>query len=199
MEPLTCIEAPAAPLLRENIDTDALFPAAWAWDFETDYAAALFANWRYLDGRSIEDPDFVLNRNGYRGARILIAGGNFGCGSSREHAVWALAAFGIRVVIAVSFAEIFRGNAIANGVLPVSLPRASVEALARAARAHPGAPFRVDLVRGSIRDCEGNGVAFAIEAAARERLLAGVDDIDIACARIAAIERFEAARPPGRH
>ncbi|GAB4171070.1 MAG: 3-isopropylmalate dehydratase small subunit [Rhodocyclaceae bacterium] len=192
MEAFTVLEGPAAPLPRDDIDTDAIFPAAWVMDFDTDYAAALFANWRYLDGRSLENPDFVLNREGHRAARVLIAGANFGCGSSREHAVWALAAYGIRALIAVSFADIFRGNAVRNGVLPIALPRAEVVRLAAIAAACPQAAFRIDLGRQRVRDPGGGETAFEIEAAARERLSSGLDDIDATLRHRAAIERYEA-------
>ncbi|OIP10300.1 MAG: 3-isopropylmalate dehydratase small subunit [Betaproteobacteria bacterium CG2_30_68_42] len=192
MEAFTVLEAPAAPLLRDDIDTDALFPAAWVMDFDTDYGAALFANWRYLDARSVENPEFVLNREGFRAARILVAGANFGCGSSRSHAVWALAAFGIRAVIAPSFADIFRGNAIREGILPLVLPRPEVERLAAIAAAHPGATFRIDLQSCRVRDPLGGELAFEIDAPAREHLLSGLDEIDSTLRHRAAIERYEA-------
>ena len=123
MEPLLRLSSVVAPLLRDNIDTDAIIPAAYMRSLSTDPGSGLFARWRYRADGSPE-PDFVLNDPRFAAARILIAGANFGCGSSRENAVWALDRFGIRCVVALGFSDIFRENAFKNGLLPIALRRA---------------------------------------------------------------------------
>ncbi len=185
MEPFRRLEAIAAPLPVDNIDTDTIFPGRFAQKMEVDYAAAFFADWR-------SDPGFVLNRAEYRNARILVAGANFGCGSSREHAVWALAAYGIRAVIARSFGDIFRDNCVNNGVLAVALGAEAVAALAAAAERAGGRPFVVDLETQTIVPPGGMPVSFEIDAEDRRALLEGRDAIARTLEHADEIDRFQA-------
>ncbi|NVO15037.1 MAG: 3-isopropylmalate dehydratase small subunit [Rhodoplanes sp.] len=192
MEPLLRVEGIAAPLLRPNIDTDIIIPSREITSPErTGFADKLFAPWRYLDGARRENPDFVLNRDPFRRAKILIAGENFGCGSSREMAVWALHQFGIRCVIAPSFGAIFRNNCLRNALLPVELPEADVLALASAAEAAP-LHLVVDLQACEIRGFDERPLPFAIDADEREGLLSGLDAIDLTLRHRGAIEAFQA-------
>lgn len=195
MERFTCITAIAAPLLRINIDTDAIIPSREMKTVgKTGLAAGLFANWRYLaPGSRDEDPGFVLNREPYRQARILLAGANFGCGSSREHAVWALHEWGIRAIIAPSFGAIFAGNCVRNGILPVALDSALVADLARQVEADPArCLLTVDLVDCEVIAPDGARHAFVIAAADREMLLEGLDGIALTMKRDAGILAFQA-------
>ena len=201
MEPLREFTAVAAPLLRDNVDTDAIIPSREMKTVsKTGLADGLFAGWRYtaINGRE-PDPAFVLNQPAYAGARILLGGTNFGCGSSREHAVWALHEFGIRAVIAPSFAPIFAGNCIRNGLAPVRLPAEAVAALAAHVAADPqGRPLTVDVVRGEVRGGgDGAGLvlrhAFTLDPESRDMLLEGLDVIDLTLKHRADIDAFLAA------
>ena len=193
MEPLDRVEGIAAPLLRENIDTDVIIPSREITSPAREgFGPKLFAPWRYLAPGGPENPEFVLNREPWRAARILIAGRNFGCGSSREMAVWALVQFGIRCVIAPSFGAIFRNNCVRNALLPVDLPEADVDALAAAAARAP-LVLTVDLEACEVRAHDGARHAFTIDPAEREMLLTGMDAIDRTWQQRAAIEAFEAA------
>ena len=207
MEPLRELTAVAAPLLRDNVDTDAIIPSREMKTVsKTGLADGLFAGWRYtaIGGRE-PDPSFVLNRPAYTGARILLGGVNFGCGSSREHAVWALHEYGIRAVIASSFAPIFAANCIRNGIAPVRLSAEAVAALAaHVAVDPPSRSITVDVARGEVR--AGGGAAdgllrfpFALDAESRDMLLEGLDAIDLTLKHRAEIDAFlgqdRAARP----
>lgn len=196
MEPLRRVEGLAAPLMRDHIDTDVIIPSREITSPAREgFGAKLFAPWRYLAPGGPENPAFVLNREPWRHARILIAGRNFGCGSSREMAVWALVQFGIRCVIAPSFGAIFRANALRNALLPVELPAPTVEALAAAAEAAP-LMLTVDLEANEVRGRDAQGGIrhpFAIDADEREMLLTGLDAIDRTWQHRPAIEAFEAA------
>jgi 3-isopropylmalate/(R)-2-methylmalate dehydratase small subunit len=189
-QPLTGI---AAPLLRDNVDTDTIIPSREMRSTgRTGLADGMFAPWRYSDADArTEHPDFVLNQPDYRGAAILAAGSNFGCGSSREHAVWALAEYGIKAIIATSFAPIFRGNCIRNFLLPVALDRAAVEAVA-------GHEVTINLSALTLT-CGDATYAFALESEAHEMLLHGLDVIDLTLQQRAAIDTWtnadRAARP----
>jgi 3-isopropylmalate/(R)-2-methylmalate dehydratase small subunit len=183
--PFTTLTGVAAPLLVDNVDTDTIIPSReMKTTGRTGLADGLFAPWRYRQGREPE-PGFVLNRPEYAAAPILAAGANFGCGSSREHAVWALAEWGIRAVIAESFAPIFRANALRNGLLPVELPRAAVEALA-------GREVTIDLREQSVA-CEGAAWTFEIEPEAREMMLEGLDAIELTLKAMPEIDAWTAA------
>ncbi len=193
MKAVNHIEGVAAPLLRDNVDTDVIIPSREITSPARDgYGAKLFAPWRYTAPGGPESADFVLNQPPYRRAKILITGANFGCGSSREMAVWALWQFGIRCVIASSFGAIFRDNCIRDGLLPVVLPTATVAALANAAAQQPEG-WCVDLVACTVQVPDGSTQPFTIDAHEREQLLAGLDAIDLTWQHRSAIEAFAAA------
>lgn len=179
MEKLIRLKAPAAPLYEPNIDTDQLIPAR----FLGKPRRAGFADFLLRDRRFAEDgreiPDFVLNKTAYRNSRILLAGANFGCGSSRESAVYALSDYGFRVVIAPSFGDIFAGNCIKNGFLPVMLPDAQVAELCRQIAATPGAPIAADLETLSVEAPDGSVFAFTMDPFKRQCLLEGLDEIGL--------------------
>lgn len=193
MEAIRLIEGVAAPLLRPNIDTDTIIPSREITSPGREgYGDKLFAPWRYLGPERHENPDFVLNRAPFRRARILIAGENFGCGSSREMAVWALHQFGLRCIVAPSFGAIFRSNCVRNALLPVELPAQTVAALAAAAESGE-LRLCVDLEACEVVEAGGRRHRFAIDAAEREMLLSGLDAIDLSWQWRARIEAFEAA------
>ncbi|MCE1203323.1 MAG: 3-isopropylmalate dehydratase small subunit [Holophagaceae bacterium] len=188
MEPFTTLTGVAAPLLRPNIDTDLIIPKQFLKTLvRSGLGRNLFHEIRY-DAAGAELSDFVLNREPYRRASILLAGPNFGCGSSREHAPWALKDFGIRAILAPSFADIFYTNCFANGLLPVQLPMEAIEALAAAA-----GPLTVDLAAQEVRS-GGLCYAFEIEPARKAVLLEGLDEIKRTEANLADITRYEAHR-----
>jgi 3-isopropylmalate/(R)-2-methylmalate dehydratase small subunit len=200
MEAFTRIQGLAAALLRENIDTDIIIASRDITSPAREgFGPKLFAPWRYFQGNADgpgrpERPDFVLNQAPWRSAVILIAGANFGCGSSREMAVWALRQFGFRCVIAPSFGAIFADNCIKNGVLPVVLPPGRVAALgARATNAAQPLTLAVDLHACEVQQPGGGVDRFEIGARDREMLLAGLDEIDLTWQRRAEIDAFEAA------
>jgi 3-isopropylmalate/(R)-2-methylmalate dehydratase small subunit len=200
MEPFVTVTGPAAPLLRANIDTDVIIRVErLVGTTKGEMGAHAFEVWRRRADGS-EDPDFVLNRPPYRGAPILLAGANFGCGSSREGAVWALQGMGLRAVIAPSFSDIFANNALQNGLLPVVLPEATVTALTAEVEAAPeNARITVDLARGVVISPAGEAHRFEIDPARREALLAGLDDIGLTLRQQGAIAAWQAedraARP----
>ena len=203
MEPFERVTGLVAPLDRANVDTDQIIPKQYLKSIErTGFGRYLFDGWRYLDeGRPGQDcagrplnPDFVLNQPRYRGATILLARDNFGCGSSREHAVWALTDYGFRVVIAPSFADIFYGNALKNGLLPVRLPAETVERLFRAVEATPGYTLTVDLPEQVVVTPEGERLPFEIDPFRKQCLLEGLDDIGITLRHADEIRAYEARR-----
>ena len=175
MQPFTRITGPAAPLLRSNIDTDVIIRIERLTSVPREQLGGYaFEALRYSkDGT--EDPDFILNRTNFRNAPILIAAENFGCGSSREGAVWALMAAGLRCIIAESFGDIFYNNCFQNGMLPVTLPATIVKQLAR--QTADGAPLTVDLIERVILPPHGEAIALDIDAQRREALIEGLDDI----------------------
>lgn len=193
MEPFVRLTGVAAPLMRDNIDTDAIIPSRENQGVaRTGYGEKLFSNWRYTPGTRIEAPSFVLNRAPYRGAVILLSGRNFGCGSSREGAVWALRQFGIRCVVAESFGAIFRNNCVRNGLLPVALPMDAVAALAAAVEASGGnAPVEVDLEALVVRAPGGVVHGFHVDPLERDMLLQGLDEIELTLRRSAEIRAFQ--------
>ena len=193
MDKFTRLEGVAAPLLRQNVDTDMIIPMTkLVGTTRADIEASGFALFRFnKDGT--ENPDFVLNQPAWKGAPILLAGDNFGCGSSREAAVWALAGMGIRAVIAPSFGDIFYNNCFQNGVLPVELPIADIEMLAEEMRAAPGnARVTVDLERQIVVSPRGRELPFKVEANRRDALLRGLDDIGVTMTHQDAIEAWQA-------
>ena len=198
MTPLVSLVATAVPLMRDNVDTDAIIPSREMKTVsKTGLSGGLFAGWRYLSNTGrVPDPAFILNDPRYAGAEILISGANFGCGSSREHAVWALAEYGFRVVVAPSFSPIFRGNCIRNGIAPVALPDEAVTALAAAAER--GEAVMVDLATLTI-GCGAMRWSFDLEDEARTMLMEGLDAIELTLKgrdRIMAFRHADAVRRP---
>ena len=195
-EPFDTLTAVAVPLLRPNIDTDAIIPSREMTTVsKAGLADGLFAGWRYtaVGGRE-PDPSFVLNDPAYAGARILLAGPNVGCGSSREHAAWALAEYGFRAVVAPSFNPIFQGNCVRNGLVPVVLPVKAVETLAEAVAPDPQRlRVTVDLAAQHMTSPDGQGWDFEIGGEAKALLLGGLDAIDLTLERRAEIAAFRAA------
>jgi 3-isopropylmalate/(R)-2-methylmalate dehydratase small subunit len=194
MEKFTTLTAIAAPLLRINVDTDAIIPSREMKKVaKTGLADGLFAGWRYrAPGSREENPEFVLNQPPYRRTQILLSGQNFGCGSSREHAVWALHEWGIRAIVAPSFGAIFQGNCVRNGILPVVLEDARVEDLARQIQADPERNrVTVDLVRCAVTAPDGGTHPFVIAPADREMLLEGLDAIALTMKRDDEILAFQ--------
>ncbi|QJQ32062.1 3-isopropylmalate dehydratase small subunit [Sphingomonas lacunae] len=187
MTPFTHHSGIAAPLLRDNVDTDAIIPSREMRSTgKTGLKDGLFAPWRYLDADArVGDPAFVLNQPDFAGATILAAGANFGCGSSREHAVWALAEYGIRCVMAESFAPIFYNNCVRNGLLPVVLDKAVISRLA-------GQSVHIDLAAQMV-SYGGEGWSFAIGGEAKAMLLGGLDAIDLTLLNRDAIEAWRHA------
>ncbi len=193
MQPFTTLEGIAAPLPVVNIDTDKIIPARHLKTIKrTGLGVHLFETLRFHDDGS-ERPEFVLNREPFRHAEILIAGENFGCGSSREHAPWALLDFGIRSVIAPSFADIFFNNCFKNGVLPIVLPKEQVEILLREASEAKDPTFTIDLEKQEIHRPTGNEVfRFEVDAFRRHCLLNGLDDVGLTMQKAKHIDDFEA-------
>jgi 3-isopropylmalate/(R)-2-methylmalate dehydratase small subunit len=193
MKPYTKLTAVAAPLDLANVDTDKIIPARFLRKLRTaeaGYDPYLFHDLRFDDaGR--ERPDFVLNQPAYRGAQILVAGPNFGCGSSREGAVYALMDYGIRAVIAPSFGDIHYGNALQNGMLPVVLSEDICLSLRGQLRARPGAQITVDLEAQTVTAPDGAVHRFDIDASTREKLLKGLDEVALVLEHLAEIEAFE--------
>lgn len=205
MEQLRRISGVAAPLLRDNVDTDAIIPSRETQSVaRTGYGEKLFANWRYEPGTRIETPGFVLNRAPYRDAVILVSGRNFGCGSSREAATWALRQYGIRCIIAESYGAIFRNNCMRNGILPIALEAGQCKALIADSEPGPGAGavITVDLEACRIESPKGRSIDFSIDALDRQMLLEGLDEIELTLRHsheIAAFRRRDAGGRPWIH
>jgi 3-isopropylmalate/(R)-2-methylmalate dehydratase small subunit len=202
MQKFTTLSAIAAPLMRVNIDTDAIIPSREMKGVTKEgLSEGMFANWRYTDvDARTENPDFILNKPPFRDAEILLSGENFGCGSSREHAVWALKEWGIRCVIAPSFGTIFYGNCVRNGILPVILEEDTVKQFAGAAeRGAEAGMFIVDLPNQSVTGPDGDTHSFEIAPADKEMLVEGLDPIGLTMKRDDEIMAFQsqdkAARP----
>jgi len=190
MEPFVRLTGIAAPLPINDVDTDAIIPSRETQSVaRTGYAEKLFANWRYQPGTRIVQPDFVLNRPPFDKAVMLVSGRNFGCGSSREAAVWSLVQFGIRAVIAESFGTIFRNNCIRNGLLPVTLPLEVVEHLLQEVN-QGQTTLTVDLEQCQVVTPGGEGHHFTIDPLEREMLLKGADEISVTLERRADIDAF---------
>ena len=191
MQPFTTLTGVAAPMRNVNIDTDQIIPKNHLKTIErTGLGRFLFADQRFRDDGS-ENPDFVLNRPAYRRAEILIAGDNFGCGSSREHAPWALLDFGIRCVISTSFADIFYNNSFKNGILPIRVSPEDLEKLFDDAERGANATLTVDLEAQEIRGPDGGVVHFEVDAHRKHCLLNGLDDIGLTMVKAPAIEAYE--------
>jgi 3-isopropylmalate/(R)-2-methylmalate dehydratase small subunit len=190
MNPITVIRSKTVVMPSSNIDTDQIIPARFLTTTVRDgLGKSLFADWRYdQDGRP--RPDFVLNQPAAQGCQVLVAGRNIGCGSSREHAPWALLDYGIRAVISTEIADIFRSNSLKNGLLPVVVDEATHGWLL----GHPGAEVEVDLAATTLRLPDGRAVQFPIEAFSRYCLMNGIDELGYLLGQAAAIERYETAR-----
>jgi 3-isopropylmalate/(R)-2-methylmalate dehydratase small subunit len=194
-EPLRPFTSKLVPLVVDNVDTDQIIPARFLKGTSKDgLGDGLFADWRYdAEGRPREA--FVLNRPEMAGRAVLLAGANFGSGSSREHAAWALTAFGFRAVLAPLFADIFRNNALKNGLLPVELPAGDHAELAAAVAADPDARVTVDLAAETVTLPDGRAVGFSVDPFARQMLLDGTDELGYLLAQGAAVAAYEDAHP----
>jgi 3-isopropylmalate/(R)-2-methylmalate dehydratase small subunit len=191
MEPIRIISGTAAPLDRADVDTDQIIPASWLKRVErTGFGVGLFSAWRE------NDPGFVLNRPEYAGASVLVAGPNFGIGSSREHAVWALTDYGFRAVVSPRFGDIFRNNATKTGLVPVVVSPRFGEALLREVEADPGLVITIDIAQRRISaPVPGLDIAFPLDEFTRHRLLEGLDDIGLSLRYADKISAFESSRP----
>jgi len=203
MQKFTLHQGIVAPMDRENVDTDAIIPKQFLKSIKkTGFGPNLFDEWRYLDhGEPGQDPasrkpnpDFVLNQPRYQGASVLLARKNFGCGSSREHAPWAIDQYGFRAVIAPSFADIFFNNCFKNGLLPIVLPESTVDQLFNEVQAFPGYALTIDLARQVILRPQGEEIAFDVQAFRKYCLLNGFDDIGLTLRQSDKIRAFEADR-----
>ena len=203
MQKFTLHKGLVAPMDRENVDTDAIIPKQFLKSIKkTGFGPNLFDEWRYLDkgepgipeNQRKPNPDFVLNQPRYKGASILIARKNFGCGPSREHAPWALDQFGFRAVIAASFADIFFNNCFKNGLLPIVLPEATVAQLFDEVAAFPGYQLTIDLERQVVLRPQGEEIPFEVQAFRKYCLLNGFDDIGLTLRQSDKIKAFEAQR-----
>jgi 3-isopropylmalate/(R)-2-methylmalate dehydratase small subunit len=193
IERFVSLKAVAIPLDRGNVDTDAIIPARFLKTIRrTGLGENLFRAWRF-DEEGREVPDFPLNMGPYREGKILVAGENFGCGSSREHAVWSLMDYGVRVVIAPSFGDIFYNNGLKNGLLPVRLPSVDVRGLISRLRQAPGSEIAVDLPVQTVTGPDGKGYPFEIGSFPKECLLKGLDEIALTLELEGEIERYERA------
>ena len=203
MTPFTQLHGLVAPLDRANVDTDAIIPKQFLKSIKrSGFGPNLFDEWRYLDvgepgqdcrGRPL-NPEFVLNQPRYQGAQILLARENFGCGSSREHAPWALQDYGFRAIIAPSFADIFYNNCFKNGLLPIVLPAEAVDRLFAETLANPGYALDVDLARQTVVLPDGSTFTFAVDEFRKYCLLNGLDDIGLTLQKVDKIRAYETRR-----
>ena len=194
--PFTTFTSNVAVLPIENVDTDQIIPARFLKTVErTGLGVAAFADWRYrADGTP--DESFVLNRRESVGAEVLVAGRNFGCGSSREHAVWALQGAGFRAVVSAEFADIFRGNALGNGLLPIQVSTETVQRIVRAVEENPAAAVTVDLASQTLALPTGDAVVFPMDPFAKHCLLEGIDELDFLLGAADEIDAYEGAHAP---
>jgi 3-isopropylmalate/(R)-2-methylmalate dehydratase small subunit len=191
MEKFSRVTGIAAPLMRPNVDTDLIIPIDDCVSVpRAEQGRCAFRAWRYLADGS-DNPDFILNRAPFRDAVILLAGINFGCGSSREPAVWALMGLGLRAIIAPSFGDIFYNNCFQNGVLPIMLPEETVQSIAAEVAATPDAPLTVDLENRVITNARGLQIPFSIDDARRSALLEGLDEVGLTLKREAKIAAWQ--------
>jgi 3-isopropylmalate/(R)-2-methylmalate dehydratase small subunit len=195
MEPFVTLDALVAPLDRENVNTDDITPVRFLKSIRrTGFGPALFGNWRYLDSQGTPDPDFLINQPRYQGAQILLARANFGAGSSREMAPWALLESGFRCIIAPSFADIFYNNCFNNGILPLTLESSEVDTLFGEVQATEDYRLKIDLPGQIVTRPSGEHFAFAIDAFKKEALLKGLDNIGWTLQHADAIRRYEERR-----
>ncbi len=198
MDKFTTLTGVAAPMPLVNIDTDMIIPKQFLKTIQrSGLGKNLFDEMRY-DDQGNEIPDFVLNQPAYRKAQILVAGDNFGCGSSREHAPWALADFGIKAIISTSFADIFYNNCFKNGMLPIVLPQEQVDVLMKDARKGENARIAIDLESQTVTSADGHVFSFEIDPFKKHCLLNGLDDIGLTLEKVSAIDTFEAKAAQAR-
>jgi len=196
-EPFTVFTSRAIPIPSENVDTDQIVPARYLKVTDkAGLADALFRDWRFEEDGSLKDPPFILDRPEMGGRRILLVGDNFGAGSSREHAPWALASWGIRAILSTSFADIFRNNSLKNGVLPIVVDRETHGRLFELLERDPDAELTVDLAEQGVLLPDGSTIDFDIDPFAKQMLLAGTDELGYLLSKVPAIEAWEAAHPP---
>lgn len=195
MKSISTLTGLVATLNRANVDTDAIIPKQYLKSIHrTGFGQYIFDEWRYLGDSRTPNPDFELNQPRYQGASILLTQGNFGCGSSREHAPWGLLEYGFQVIIAPSFADIFYHNCLKNGILPITLSQSTIDVLFQAVYANPGYQLTIDLTAKKVTAPTGEEWVFEIADSAQKKLLAGLDDIDLTLQYQADIAAFEAAR-----
>jgi 3-isopropylmalate/(R)-2-methylmalate dehydratase small subunit len=197
MQPFSTHTGMVLPLDRVNVDTDQMVPKQFLKaQTRQGFGRVLFYDWRYLPGEK-PNPEFILNWPRYKGASVMLARANFGCGSSREHAPWAVADYGFRVLIAPSYADIFYNNCFKNGILPVTLPEAQIDELFKRAEAQEGYSLTADLPNQTVSDAAGLKYKFEIDPFRKHVLLEGLDDIGLTLKYAANIDAFEKARHPG--
>ena len=196
-EPFTVFTSRAIPIPAENVDTDQIVPARYLKVTDkAGLADALFRDWRFEEDGSLKDPPFVLDRPEMAGRHILLVGGNFGAGSSREHAPWALTSWGIRAILSTSFADIFRNNSLKNGVLPIVVDRETHRRLFELLERDPDAELTVDLAEQGVLLPDGSTVDFDIDPFAKRMLLAGTDELGYLLSKVPEIDAWETAHPP---
>lgn len=196
-EPFRGFASAVVPLAAENVDTDQIVPARYLKVTDkAGLAEALFRDWRFEEDGSLKEPRFVLDRPEMTGRRILLVGDNFGAGSSREHAPWALAAWGVRAVLSTSYADIFRNNSLKNGVLPIVVDRATHERLFALVAADPDAQLTIDLAEQGILLPDGTTIDFDIDPFAKRMILAGTDELGYLLAKGADMDAWEGSHPP---
>jgi 3-isopropylmalate/(R)-2-methylmalate dehydratase small subunit len=196
-EPFTVFTSKVVPIPGENIDTDQIVPARYLKVTDkAGLAEALFRDWRYTEDGSLKEPRFVLDQPGMAGRRILLVGDNFGAGSSREHAPWALTAWGVRAILSTSFADIFRNNSLKNGVLPIVVDPATHDRLFKLLADEPEAELTIDLAEQGVLLPDGSTIDFEIDPFAKQMILAGTDELGYLLLKDAAISSWESTHPP---
>jgi 3-isopropylmalate/(R)-2-methylmalate dehydratase small subunit len=196
-EPIRVFTSKVVPLDAENVDTDQIVPARYLKVTDkAGLAEALFRDWRFEESGALKDPPFIVDQPGMAGRRIMLVGDNFGCGSSREHAPWALTAWGVRAILSTSYADIFRSNSLKNGLLPIVVSPEVHQRLWDLLGADPDAELTVDLAEEGVLLPDGSTIDFTIDPFAKRMLLAGTDELGYLLAKEADIDAWEAAHPP---
>ena len=196
-DPFTVFTSAVVPIPAENVDTDQIVPARYLKVTDkAGLAEALFRDWRFEEDGSLKEPPFILDRPEMAGRRILLVGDNFGAGSSREHAPWALSAWGVRAILSTSYADIFRNNSLKNGVLPIVVDRATHERLFALLAADPDAQLTIDLAEQGVLLPDGTTIDFDIDPFAKRMILAGTDELGYLLTKDAEMDAWEASHPP---
>jgi 3-isopropylmalate/(R)-2-methylmalate dehydratase small subunit len=196
-EPFTVFTSAVVPLPAENVDTDQIVPARYLKVTDkAGLADALFRDWRFEEDGSLKEPRFILDQPAMAGRKILLVGDNFGAGSSREHAPWALAAWGVRAILSTSYADIFRNNSLKNGVLPIVVDKATHERLFALIAADPDAKLTIDLSEQGVLLPDGTTVDFDIDPFAKQMILAGTDELGYLLGKASEMDAWEQAHPP---